>query len=410
MKQKINIDRLKRTLNKSADIGKIPGNGLRRLALSDEDKIMRDLFLSWMEEANLETRIDDYGNMYGRREGREDLSPIVIGSHLDTQPNGGRFDGILGVLAALEVIQTLNDQNVKTLRPIEIINFTNEEGARFEPPMIASGGLSGNFEKEYIYNLTDQKGNRFEDELIRIGYKGKKENRIQNIHSYVELHIEQGPILEEDEIDIGVVEGIQGMEWMEITVRGESGHAGSTPMHLRKDALSASAKMINTLEELAIDQEVMSTVGRLSLKPNTTNSVPGEVSFSLDVRHFENNTRKNVINKMKQKLEEIASHYKVDVKIQTIWEVPTVEFNSYIVDLIEETAINNDYSVKRLHSGAGHDAKYMQDIAPTGMIFVPSVDGKSHIESELTLDKDIEQGTNALYRVTEYLANIKNAL
>src|SRR5699024_4575715 len=350
------------------------------------------------------------GNMYDRREEKEDLSTIVIGSHLDTQPNGGRFDGILGVLSALEVIQTLNDYNVETLRPIEIINFTNEEGARFEPPMIASGGLSGNFEKEYIYNLTDQEGNRFEDELTRIGYKGKMKNRIQNIHSYLELHIEQGPILENEAMDIGIVEGIQGMEWMEVKVKGESSHAGSTPMHLRKDALTVSAKMINIIEDLAIEHGVVATVGRLSLEPNATNSVPGEVIFSLDVRHFEDNKRKNVINKMKQKIVEIASYYKLEVEIQCLWEVPAVEFNSNIINLIEETAKSNDYSIQRLPSGAGHDAKYMQDIAPSGMIFVPSVDGKSHIESELTLDKDIEQGANVLYQVTEYLARFEYSI
>lgn len=409
-KTRINFTRLKGTINKSAEIGEIPGNGLRRLALSNEDKKMRDLFRTWMEDANLLVRVDDFGNMYGHREGRENLSPILIGSHLDTQPNGGRFDGVLGVLSALEVIRTLNDNNIQTTRPIEIVNFTNEEGARFEPPMIASGGLSGAFDKEYVYSRQDMEGKFFEDELERIEYKGKKENRIEYIHSYVELHIEQGPVLESEGISIGTVEGIQGMHWLEIVIDGEPDHAGPTPMHLRKDALTASSKMINAIEKIATDRGVTATVGRLSLKPNVTNCIPGRVTFSVDTRHFSNEKKQNAVDDIKKAIESIASDRKVTVKVDTLWDAKTVEFNPYIMNLIEKSAFDCSYTVKKMPSGAGHDAKYIHDMAPTAMIFLPSVNGKSHVESELTLDQDIEQGANVLLKVIQHLANQEKSI
>src|SRR5699024_1420274 len=215
------------------------------------DKQMRDLLTEWMIEAGLEVRVDDFGVMYGRRKGKTDKKPVLMGSHLDTQPNGGRVDGVLGVLAALEVVRTLNDFQIETERPIDIVNFTNEEGARFEPSMLSSGALAGDYERDEVYQIEDRNGKRFGDELERIGYKGKVENRLQDPSAYIELHIEQGPILENEGISIGAVEGIQGEHALEVVVSGESGHAGTTPMDMRKDALAAAAEMIGDVETLA---------------------------------------------------------------------------------------------------------------------------------------------------------------
>jgi len=405
LKSKVNFKRLKDTIDKSAEIGNIPVNGLKRLALSDEDKLMRDIFQVWMEEAGLEVRIDDFGNMYGKRPGKTDKPPVLVGSHLDTQPSGGRFDGILGVLTALEVVRTLNDNDIETMRPIEIVNFTNEEGARFEPPMMASGGLAGVFDREFIYSRKDRDGKKFGDELKRIGYQGKSENRIQDIYAFLELHIEQGPVLENENISIGAVEGIQGTNWLEITVTGESDHAGPTPMNLRKDALTAASQMIGIIEERASGKGVMATVGRLSLSPNVTNCIPGQVVFSLDIRHFDDYLRKEVLNEITEAIQRIADDREITVRIEDLWDSKTTIFNPKIVNLIEERAKELGYNVKKMPSGAGHDSKHMNELAPTAMIFVPSANGKSHDVSELTLDEDIENGANVLYEVVYQLAN-----
>ncbi len=407
----VNIARLKETIGKSAEIGTIPGNGLRRLALSDEDKRMRDLFLEWMKQAGLETRIDDFGNMYGRRKGQADLPPIVVGSHLDTQPNGGRFDGILGVLAALEVIRTLNDHQIETLRPIEIVNFTNEEGARFEPPLLGSGGATGIFDEEFVYSRTDCDEKTFKDELNRIGYQGEKSNRLGEIHSFIELHIEQGPVLENEQVAIGAVQGIKGMTWLEIKVTGESGHAGPTPMALRRDALLAVSKLIVHIENKAkrSDSDMSITVGRMALSPNVVNCIPKEVVFSLDVRHSDDEVKGKFIEELRRELQQIAVEEEVQLEITDLWEAEAASFSEELVQQVMESANTLGYSAKKMMSGAGHDAKYMNEIAPTCMIFIPSVGGISHVEAELSYDEDIEKGANVLLHTVLEVANDKSA-
>lgn len=402
---KIRLKRLMSTIDESAQIGKIPGNGLGRLALTDDDKQIRDLFKQWMIEAGLDVRVDDFGIMYGRRRGKSDKKPVLMGSHLDTQPNGGRFDGVLGVLSALEVVRTLNDYGIETERPIEIVNFTNEEGARFEPSMIASSGLAGDIQRDEMYQVTDRHGKRFGDELERIGYKGEAKNRVKDPAAYVELHIEQGPILENAGVSIGAVEGIQGEHALEVVVSGESGHAGTTPMNMRKDALTAAAEMIGDVETLAKDQGTVATVGRLSLSPDVVNVIPGEVTFSVDIRHFNDRTRNEIIREVKNNIQAIADNRGVTVEVQDLWPTPTEHFDPEIVKLIENISGEQGYSVKRMPSGAGHDAKYMNQLAPTGMIFVPSVAGKSHVESEFTKDADIEKGANVLLHLVHHLAD-----
>ncbi|SDZ78746.1 N-carbamoyl-L-amino-acid hydrolase [Thalassobacillus cyri] len=400
----INKERLFHTLSKSSEIGAIPGKGLKRLALSDEDKEMRDIFKGWCQEAGLTLRVDDFGNMYGRREGKKALPPVVLGSHLDTQPEGGRFDGILGVLLALEVVNTLNDHNMETDRPVEIVNFTNEEGARFEPPMLGSGGVAGVFDQEYVYSRKDREGHSFLEEMQRIGYKGEEENRLGDFHSFLELHIEQGPVLEEENKQIGIVEGIQGISWMGVTITGEADHAGPTPMHLRKDALMAAAEIMHNMEKKIANTEVTVTVGKISASPDTVNCVPGEVYFTVDIRSTDDQLREGAVEQARALISEVCHERQVDVETAELWETEKIDFGKGIIDAIEKSVETLGYSSRRMVSGAGHDAKYINNIGPTAMIFLPSVNGKSHVPSELTLDEDIISGANVLYQTVLALA------
>ncbi|MFK2826452.1 M20 family metallo-hydrolase [Bacillus sp. B190/17] len=405
----INLNRLMQTIEASAQIGALPKGGIRRLALTNEDQHMRDLFVKWLKEAGLTVRIDDFGNMYGRKEGlNPDASALLIGSHLDTQPEGGRYDGILGVLSALEVLRTLNEQKIKLERPVEIVCFTNEEGARFEPPIMGAGGLAGVFDESFVFSRTDKDGKTFEEELKRIGYQGQKENRAENIFSYIELHIEQGPVLEHENIDIGIVTGIQGMNWLEAKVIGQSDHAGPTPMSMRKDALLAASKMITTINQVVLEQdnEATATVGRLSLTPHSINCVPGEVIFSIDVRHSDDRIRKHLLNEIQQRISTIAVIENVQIEIKEIWETPSSHFSTQLIDCISEEADRLGYSTKKMISGAGHDAKYMNKLADTAMIFVPSVDGKSHCQEEFTKEDHIKRGANLLLHVVQKIAQL----
>lgn len=412
-KASINLQRLLDTLQISASIGSLQNGGICRLALSKEDKQMRDIFVQWLEEENLQVKIDDLGNIYGRREGiNPDASPVFVGSHLDTQPNGGRYDGILGVLCALEVIRTLNDLNVATYRPIVIANFTNEEGARFQPPMLGSGVIANQFEREFIYSREDSQGKTFYDCLKEIGYLGDKENRPKDIHSFVELHIEQGPILEKEGISIGAVLGIQGMTWLEVEVVGHEDHAGTTPMNMRRDALLSVAKMITAIQKItkATDEYAMATVGRLTVEPNSINCIPGLVKFSVDVRHHDDSVRNKLVEIITSELSTIAVADGMHINLRQIWDINATSFSQKIVDMIVKWAKQRNYSVKKMISGAGHDAKYMNHLAPTAMIFVPSKEGKSHCPEEYTSPEDIEKGANVLLSVVTELANMQGQI
>jgi N-carbamoyl-L-amino-acid hydrolase len=403
----INPSRLKETFLTSAKLGALPHGGLCRLALSDEDKAMRDVFMEWLKAAGLDVRVDDFGNIYGRREGKNSqAAAVLVGSHLDTQPQGGKYDGILGVLAALEAIRTLNDNGIETERPIEIVNFTNEEGARFEPPMLGSGGIAGIFGKEYILGRKDRDGKSFGEELERCGYAGSAENRARHLYRYVELHIEQGPVLERENISIGAVEGIQGMTWLEVKLTGQADHAGPTPMSMRKDALVAASKMIVAIQKTAkeMDDAGTATVGRIAATPGAVNCVPGEVVFSIDVRHFDDTVRERMIEIILEKISTIAAVEQVKIEVSKLWEIAATHFSQDIVNHVLAGAEAYGYSARKIVSGAGHDAKYMNDIVPSGMIFVPSVDGKSHCEEELTNWEDVVKGANLLLYVVQTLA------
>ncbi|HBZ11916.1 MAG TPA: Zn-dependent hydrolase [Bacillus bacterium] len=405
---KIDIKRLMKTINESAEIGRLSRGGICRLALTDEDKEMRDLYVKWLKKIGLQVRIDDFGNIYGRKEGKNpDAPPVLIGSHLDTQPEGGRYDGILGVLAGLEVLTVLNESAIQTERPIEIINFTNEEGSRFEPPILGAGGLSGHFNQDFVYTRTDREGKAFLEELQRIGYHGEKRNRIQNSYCYLELHIEQGPVLEHKNLDIGVVTGIQGMDWLEVKITGQSDHAGPTPMNMRKDALYVASKLIQLIRDTIINynEEATATVGRMAIKPNSINCVPGEVIFSVDVRHSDDTVKEYLSQVIIEKLSIAAATENVSIEINKIWETSSSHFSEELIQVISKTTEELGYTSQKMISGAGHDSKYMNEITPTAMIFIPCVDGKSHCQEEFTSQEAIEKGANLLLHTVCKLAN-----
>lgn len=402
----INRKRLFETIKRSSSIGATENGGLNRLALTEEDKAMRNQLVIWMQEEGLDVRVDDFGNIYGRRNGKRKDGPVIaIGSHLDTQPCGGRYDGVLGVLTALEAIRVLNENKIETDHPIEMINFTNEEGARFEPPMLGSGGVSEVLTKEFIYNIKDNQDVTFEQALKSIDYLGDERARLRNVKNFIELHIEQGPILETEQKSIGVVEGVQGISWLTITVTGETNHAGPTPMENRRDALVPSSKMIAKVNELTKEIDgLKTTIGKVNVKPNVTNVIPGEVEFTIDIRHKDDETRSYAIERLKEQISTIALMNDVEAIITTDWDSEAVEFSPTVRDTINEAADKWGYSSLRLSSGPGHDAKYMTKMADTGMIFLPSINGISHNEHELTLEDDIEKGANVLLYVMQKLA------
>ncbi|CAM3571606.1 Zn-dependent hydrolase [Aeromicrobium ponti] len=403
----IKLDRLMKTIQQSAEIGTLPNGGICRLSLTDEDQKMRSLFLQWMKDCGLETRVDDFGNMYGRRKGRNnERAPVLAGSHLDTQPKGGKYDGVLGVLGALEVIRTLNDLGIETERPIEIVNFTNEEGARFQPAMLGSGAMAEIFNKQTILNMKDQKGFIFGEELERIGYKGLKENRQQDPFCFVELHIEQGPVLEDREKSIGVVTGIQGMSWLEAAITGRTSHTGTTPMNRRKDAVLLASKLIAKIYALAEEiPDLLVAVGRIQAFPNVINTVADQVVFSIDIRHPDDHVRERFEQQVKESLSTMTLVEGMELQIKDLDKIDTDSFSKEIIEVMEDAAEKHSFSYMRMLSGAGHDAKYLNRITPTAMLFIPSINGLSHCEEEFSTPEDIEKGVQVLFDTVLTLAN-----
>ena len=391
--------RLWASIMEMATIGALPGGGCGRLALTDDDRRARDLFASWCEQAGCTVTVDEMGNMFARRPGRDPaLPPVAAGSHLDTQPHGGKFDGIYGVLAALEVVRTLNDAGVETEAPIEVVNWTNEEGSRFAPAMIASGVFAGLFERDFAYRLVSPDGETLGDELDRIGYKGAEPCGAHPLGALFEAHIEQGPILEQAGVPVGVVSGAQGQRWYDVEVRGRDSHAGTTPMPARKDALTAAARMVARIEEIAGGRapHAVGTVGRLDVSPNSRNTIPGEVRFSVDIRHPDADALAAMDTEIRDAFARIAQQAGVEVAIDQIWEKPPIVFDSRCVEVVREAAAGLGYGHRDIVSGAGHDACQVCTVAPTGMIFVPCEDGISHNEIESATPEDLEMGCNVL--------------
>jgi len=393
----INGERLKQELERFADFGRTENNGVTRLSLSEEDIRVREYFRACCEELGLLVKVDDMGCMYATLEGTENKPPILIGSHLDTVKKGGRFDGVLGVVTGLEVVRTIIENNITPRIPITIVNFTNEEGARFEPSMMASGVLSGKFDKSVMLKKIDTEGVTFEEALKASGYDGEVENRLKEAAAFLEMHIEQGPILEKEAFSIGVVECVVGMACYEIEVTGESDHAGTTPMNMRKDALFATNNLINEIRRhlSTLDNELVFTIGRVNVYPSIHTVIPNKVVFTLEARHKD----MEIVNTVKdfiQSLPHLGVNEGCEIKTTKLWERDTVWFEPEICKLLEQSAESLGYSNKRMVSGAGHDAQFIASYVPTAMLFVPSINGKSHCEEELTSWEDCEKGVNVI--------------
>jgi len=396
---RINGKRLQDSLEQMAKIGATPNGGVQRLTLSDEDKTARDLFVKWLKELDLEIVIDEMGNIFGTRKGKDNtLAPVMSGSHIDSQPKGGRFDGILGVMGALEVMRTLTENNIETQHPVTIVVWTNEEGTRFAPAMMCSGVWANALDKQWIYDRTDINGKRFEDELIRIGYKGDAPATKSDVHAYYEYHIEQGPVLERENKIIGIPKGIVCLHWYDIYLEGEANQVGPTPMEGRHDALCAAAQMILKVNELPdrMNGNMVATVGEIQNEPNSRNIIPDKVHFTVDIRSWDDELAIKAWGLVKQDFQAIAKERGCPIRIEETWRVEHSPFDEKLVQNILDAADNLEYSSLRMVSGAGHDASYMNQIAPTAMIFVPSIGGRSHVEVEKTKWEDCEAGTNVL--------------
>lgn len=404
----IRIDgaRLNQGLEDLARIGATPGGGVTRLAFSDEDAAGRTQLRVWMEGAGLIVSIDDLGNMIGLRPGRIAGPPVLLGSHCDTVVKGGKYDGALGVLGGLEVIRTLNEHRVETERALALVNWTNEEGVRFEPAMQASGVLAGRFAREDVYERTDRHGVRFIDELRRIGFEGSSAARPQPAAA-LELHIEQGPVLEASGHSVGVVGGIVGITWFEVILEGQSDHAGPSPMHLRRDALAAAARIISGVELLAqdCDETAVATVGRLHMEPNVINTIPGRAVFSVDLRHRDAAVLEKQAAALERLVAEVGAAAGVSSSVHRFWTSEPTPFDPHVIGAVEDAAVELGLPIVRLWSGAGHDSKYLAEMGPAGMIFVRSQRGLSHCEAEFSTPADIEAGANVLLGAALRLAN-----
>jgi beta-ureidopropionase / N-carbamoyl-L-amino-acid hydrolase len=404
---RIDEKRLLGALDELAQIGAIDGGGCARLALTDEDKAGRDLLVGWMKAAGLDVRIDAIGNVIGLRAGAENLAPVMTGSHIDTVRTGGRYDGNYGVLAGLEVVRALNEARLTTRRPIAVAFFTNEEGARFQPDMMGSLVYAGGLGLNEAYAATDKDGVAVGDELRRIGYLGAARPGALRPHAFVELHIEQGPILDEEKVQIGVVESVQGISWTEYTVIGVSNHAGTTPMRLRRDAgyLAASVNVFvrGLAREMGGDQ--VGTVGALSLRPNLINVVPNRAVFTVDLRNTDEEKLKQAEARVAAHIAEVAAAERVEVEAKVLARFEPVIFDQVLVDRVERHAGAMKLTTRRMPSGAGHDAQMMQRLCPTAMIFVPSVAGLSHNVKEHTEAADLVAGAQVLANLMLELAS-----
>jgi N-carbamoyl-L-amino-acid hydrolase len=396
---KIDGERLWSELMETAQIGGTPKGGICRLTLTDLDRQVRDWFRTRCEALGCTVTIDDMGAMYARRPGqRNDIPPIAMGSHLDTQPTGGKFDGVLGVLGALEALRTMVRAGYETYAPIEVINWTNEEGSRFAPAMVASGVFAGAFTHEWANANKDREGTTFGAALDAIGYRGDQRCGDHPLSAFFELHIEQGPILEAEEKEIGIVAGVQGMRWYEVTVTGEAAHTGATPMRLRKNALLGAARLVERINAIAEAHkpDALGAVGLMEVRPNSRNVVPGEVFFCVDLRHPENAVLDQLEAEYQASLTEICNPLGLSVTSTCIWDQPPVRFDAECVASVRRAAALSGFSAREIVSGAGHDAAYVSRVAPTAMIFVPCRNGVSHNEAEYTSKEQCAAGAQVL--------------
>jgi N-carbamoyl-L-amino-acid hydrolase len=405
----IDSARLWDTIHETAKFGATPKGGVRRLTLGPEDKRVRDWFRAACEAAGLEVRVDALGSMFGLRKGR-DMSkpPVGLGSHLDTQPTGGKFDGVLGTLAALEVVRTLNNAGIETETPLCIVNWTNEEGSRFAPATMASAAYAGDYTTDDILGRRDLAGTSVGEALDSIGYRGEQAVGAQKFGAFVELHIEQGPLLEAENKTIGVVDRGQGITWYDGHITGFESHAGTTPMPLRRDALAALSEIVLAVERIAKKHgpNAVGTVGEAVIAAPSRNVIPGEIAFTMDIRSPDSGTLDAIDRDLRGAAAEIATRRKVEISIEAIWRKPPTVFDARLVDAVETAAKTLGYSHRRITSGAGHDACNLANVVPAAMIFVPCKDGVSHNELEDATQADCAAGANALLHTVLSLAGV----
>jgi N-carbamoyl-L-amino-acid hydrolase len=393
----INAERLWGEIMETATIGGTPKGGICRLTLTELDRQVRDWFKARAERLGCRVTVDDMGAMFARRDGTANVPPIAFGSHLDTQPTGGKFDGVLGTLAALEALRTLVEAGYETYAPIEVVNWTNEEGSRFAPAMVSSGVFAGVLEKGWAQSRQDRDGMTFAAALDAIGYRGQERCGEHPLSAFFELHIEQGPILEAEGKDIGVVTGVQAMRWYEVTVTGQDTHTGTTPMHLRKNALLGAARLIDAVDAIGRKHPPgVATVGRIENRPNSPNVVPGEVFFMVDLRHPDGRALDAMEADFRAALPAISEPLGLGVAMQRIWDQPELRFNADCVAAVRRAAELTGYSSRDIVSGAGHDAAYVSRVAPAAMVFVPCRGGISHNEAEFSSKEQCAKGAQVL--------------
>lgn len=397
----INTQRLWQSLMDLARIGATPKGGVCRLALTDLDKQARDLFIKWCEEAGCAVSVDAIGNIFARRPGRNpERAPVMTGSHIDTQPTGGKFDGCFGVMAGLEVIRTLNDLGLETDAPIEVVVWTNEEGSRFPPCMMGSGVFTGKLDLADTLAKQDEQGLIVGEELQRIGYAGSRAVLGHPVGAYFEAHIEQGPILEDQQKTIGVVMGCLGQKWFDLTLTGVEAHAGPTPMHLRKDALVGAAQVVSAVNRIAVQSQphACGTVGCLNIHPGSRNVIPGEVKLTIDFRHLHADKLQAMVDDLKQAIESACLQHGLTYQLTPTADFPPLDFASQCVEAVRQGAAQLGLSHMDIVSGAGHDAIFIAELGPAGMIFVPCEGGISHNEIENATPEDLGAGCAVLFR------------
>jgi N-carbamoyl-L-amino-acid hydrolase len=406
---RIKGERLWDTLMEMARIGPGVKGGNRRLTLTDVDREGRELFSRWARAAGCTIHIDAMGTMFAHRAGADDsLPPVMVGSHLDTQPTGGKYDGVLGVLGGLEIVRTLNDLGIRTRHPIEVVNWTNEEGSRFAPAMIASGVFAGLYTVEQAYALKDAEGKTFGDELKRIGFVGGEPAGKRKAKAYFELHIEQGPILEAEGLDIGVVTHGQGQRWYEVTLTGFESHAGSTPMPRRRDALLGAARLVEAVNAIALSHAPygVGTVGVINAYPGSRNVIPGSVFMTVDFRHPEEAALLDVEKRFAEAVDDVCDGGRLKAEVRQVFNYAPVAFDKDCVDRVRSAAGRLGYKHRDMVSGAGHDACYVAKVVPSAMVFCPCVDGISHNEEEKIYPEWATAGADVLFHAVVETAGI----
>ena len=406
---RVNGDRLWESIMEMAKIGPGVAGGNNRQTLTDDDAKGRELFKSWCEKEGLAMGLDTMGNMFARREGTDpNALPVMVGSHLDTQPTGGKYDGVLGVLGGLEIIRTLNDLDIKTKHPIEIVNWTNEEGTRFAPPMLSSGVFASMHTEEWAYNREDSEGKKFGDELKRIGWRGEEPVGERKLHAFYELHIEQGPILEDENVDIGVVTHGQGLNWLQVTLVGKESHTGSTPMPKRVNAGLGMARITQLVDEIALSHapHAVGAIGHIDIYPNSRNIIPGKAVFTVDFRHPNKEVIQDMEDRMRKGAADIAEKIGLTMDIEKVGNFDPVEFDKDCVEKVRDAAKTLGYSHMNIVSGAGHDACWINRVAPTAMIMCPCVDGLSHNEAEEITKEWSTAGADVLFHAVVNTAEI----